>query len=189
MITSHASAACVPTTGTCICATAPQLRAVVAATAQVFGRAIVMPNLQAAGHDDRRGGARIASASAQALPPGSAFEPLMTLYLTDDTSADGNRAREGERVRARGQVLPGGRDDEFRIGRDGARARLPGAGGDGARTASCCRSTAKSPIPTSTCSTASACSSSAQLAAIVRDFPGPAHRARAHHDARRPSRS
>ena len=62
------------------------LRAVVGASARVFGRAIVMPNLRppvmttavAAAYRDR---------ILAALPPGSAFEPLMTLYLTDDTSA------------------------------------------------------------------------------------------------------
>ena len=63
------------------------LRAVLPATAQVFGRAIVMPNLQPpvtttkAALDYR---ARI----VDARPAGSAFEPLMTLYLTDETSAD-----------------------------------------------------------------------------------------------------
>jgi len=62
------------------------LRAVLPATAQVFGRAIVMPNLKPpvtttkAALDYR---ARI----VDALPAGSAFEPLMTLYLTDETSA------------------------------------------------------------------------------------------------------
>jgi len=63
-----------------------QLQAVAGATAQVFGRAIVMPNLKppvtttAAAADYRR---RI----RQALPAGSRFEPLLTLYLTDNTSA------------------------------------------------------------------------------------------------------
>jgi dihydroorotase len=63
------------------------LAAVVGATARVFGRAIVMPNLkppvttvaQAAAYRDRILAAR---------PPGSRFEPLMTLYLTDNTPAD-----------------------------------------------------------------------------------------------------
>ena len=74
------------------------LRAVTSATAQVFRRAIVMPNLRppitttAAARDYRE---RI----RRALPAGSAFEPLMTLYLTDDTSAD-----EIERARASGLV-------------------------------------------------------------------------------------
>ena len=63
-----------------------QLQAVAGATAQVFGRAIVMPNLKppittvAAAADYRR---RI----REALPPGSLFEPLLTLYLTDNMSA------------------------------------------------------------------------------------------------------
>ena len=63
------------------------LRAVAPATAQVFGRAIVMPNLSppiatVAAADEYR--ARI----RRALPAGSRFEPLMTLYLTDETAAD-----------------------------------------------------------------------------------------------------
>jgi dihydroorotase len=62
------------------------LRAVVPATAQVFGRAIVMPNLRppitttaaARAYRDR---------ILAAVPAGNCFTPLMTLYLTDDTSA------------------------------------------------------------------------------------------------------
>ena len=64
----------------------PQMRSVVGATAEVFGRAIVMPNLQppittteaARAYRDR---------IIAALPAGSPFAPLMTLYLTDRTSA------------------------------------------------------------------------------------------------------
>ncbi|OOZ40554.1 dihydroorotase [Solemya pervernicosa gill symbiont] len=60
------------------------MQAVVAHTAERFGRAIVMPNLrppvttteQALAYRDR---------ILKALPEGSAFEPLMTLYLTDNT--------------------------------------------------------------------------------------------------------
>ncbi len=63
------------------------MRSVVGATARQFGRAIVMPNLKAP---------VVTTALAQAyrdrilaaLPAGSAFEPLMTLYLTDNTSPD-----------------------------------------------------------------------------------------------------
>ena len=74
------------------------LRAVLPATAQAFGRAIVMPNLKPpvtttqAALDYR---ARI----LDALPPGSAFQPLMTLYLTDETSA-----QEIARAKASGLV-------------------------------------------------------------------------------------
>jgi dihydroorotase len=60
------------------------MRSVVGATARVFGRAIVMPNLeppvttvaQAAAYRER---------IAAALPSGSHFAPLLTLYLTDNT--------------------------------------------------------------------------------------------------------
>ncbi|WP_334108464.1 dihydroorotase [Methylobacillus sp.] len=63
------------------------LQAVLPDTARRFGRAIVMPNLRppivttvlAREYRER---------ILQALPAGSNFEPLMTLYLTDNTSAE-----------------------------------------------------------------------------------------------------
>jgi dihydroorotase len=63
------------------------LSGVVPHTAHRFGRAIIMPNLQppvttieqARGYRDR---------ILAATPEGSGFEPLMTLYLTDNTSPD-----------------------------------------------------------------------------------------------------
>jgi dihydroorotase len=63
------------------------LEAVVAHTAQRFGRAVVMPNLKppittvaaAAAYRERILAAR---------PTGSSFDPLMTLYLTDATTKD-----------------------------------------------------------------------------------------------------
>jgi dihydroorotase len=62
------------------------MRSVVGATARVFGRAVVMPNLDppvttvaaAAAYRER---------IAAALPLGSRFAPLLTLYLTDNTPA------------------------------------------------------------------------------------------------------
>ncbi len=71
---------------------------VVADSARQFGRAIVMPNLkppvtrvvEAAAYRDRiRQGLQLAEEQGR-LPDGgaAAFEPLMTLYLTDNTSAD-----------------------------------------------------------------------------------------------------
>ncbi|MCB1310523.1 MAG: dihydroorotase [Sedimentitalea sp.] len=63
------------------------LRAVLPETARHFARAIVMPNLvppvvtgaQAAAYRDR---------ILAALPEGMTFEPLMTLYLTEDTNPE-----------------------------------------------------------------------------------------------------
>ncbi|HXU66940.1 MAG TPA: amidohydrolase family protein, partial [Casimicrobiaceae bacterium] len=63
------------------------LAAVLPATASVFGRAIVMPNLKppvtttaaARAYRDR---------IVSALPADSTFEPLLTLYLTDETPPD-----------------------------------------------------------------------------------------------------
>ena len=63
------------------------LSAVAGATAQVFGRAIVMPNLQPPVTTTRAAHA-YRERIRQAIPEGSGFEPLMTLYLTDETSAD-----------------------------------------------------------------------------------------------------
>lgn len=63
------------------------LKAVLPDTAKRFGRAIVMPNL-------RPPVTTVASAIAyrerilQALPAGAQFEPLMTLYLTDNTQPE-----------------------------------------------------------------------------------------------------
>jgi dihydroorotase len=70
------------------------LAAVLPHTARQFGRAIIMPNLkppvtttaQAQAYRER---------ILAALPAGTKFEPLMTLYLTDNTPADEiRRARE-----------------------------------------------------------------------------------------------
>jgi dihydroorotase len=78
----------------------PLMRAVVPDTARVFARAIVMPNLKppittvAAASDYRD---RI----LEALPAGVRFEPLMTLYLTDNTSpAEIRRAADSGFVHA-----------------------------------------------------------------------------------------
>jgi dihydroorotase len=76
------------------------MASVVAATARQFGRAIVMPNLrppivtvaQAMAYRDRIEAAR---------PAGNRFQPLMTLYLTDNTQpAEVEKAAEGDVVKA-----------------------------------------------------------------------------------------
>ena len=72
---------------------------VVPATAARFARAVTMPNLsppvtttaQALAYRER---------VLAAVPPGASFEPLMTLYLTDETSAE-----EIRRAAASGKVL------------------------------------------------------------------------------------
>jgi dihydroorotase len=74
------------------------LEAVVGFTAQRFGRAIVMPNLKPAITTTDMARAyrqRILSA----LPADSRFEPLLTLYLTNTTTAD-----EIDRARAAGFI-------------------------------------------------------------------------------------
>ena len=76
----------------------PALRAVVADTALRFGRAIVMPNLRppvVTVEDARAYRERILAA----LPVGARFEPLMTLYLTDNTAPE-----EIDRAKASGFV-------------------------------------------------------------------------------------
>ncbi len=83
------------------------LSAVVPHTARRFGRAIIMPNLrppvttaeQALAYRDR---------ILAAVPPGMRFEPLMTLYLTDNMSPDEiDRARDSGVVHA-AKLYPAG---------------------------------------------------------------------------------
>ena len=67
------------------------LKAVVGDTARQFGRAIIMPNLKPPVVNADLAGAyrgRIMAALAGAGVEPGAFTPLMTLYLTDNTSAD-----------------------------------------------------------------------------------------------------
>ena len=60
------------------------LSSVLAHTARQFARAIVMPNLKPPVTTVEQAAAYCARIVA-ALPPGASFEPLMTLYLTDNT--------------------------------------------------------------------------------------------------------
>jgi len=60
------------------------MASVLAATARCFGRAIVMPNLRPAVRTTQQA-LHYRERILAALPEGAAFEPLMTLYLTDDT--------------------------------------------------------------------------------------------------------
>ncbi len=78
----------------------PALAAVLADTARRFGRAIVMPNLKPPVRTTREALAYRERILA-ALPPRARFEPLMTLYLTDDTPPEEiTAAKESGRVHA-----------------------------------------------------------------------------------------
>ncbi len=73
---------------------------VLGATGRCFGRAIVMPNLKPPVTTVERAAAYRERILA-AMPADAAFEPLMTLYLTDNTSPDEiRRAAECEFVHA-----------------------------------------------------------------------------------------
>src|SRR4029077_2428144 len=63
------------------------MASVLADSARRFGRAIVMPNLQPAVRTTPPA-LHYRERILAALPEGGAFEPLMTLYLTDDTPAE-----------------------------------------------------------------------------------------------------
>lgn len=63
------------------------LKAVLPDTAFRFARAIVMPNLRPPVNSMALA-AEYRQRILDALPPGANFEPLMTIYLTDNTSAD-----------------------------------------------------------------------------------------------------
>src|SRR5262245_51582114 len=64
-----------------------EMASVLSHTTRAFARAIVMPNLGLPVTDTARAAAYRASI-LEVLPRGSRFEPLMTLYLTDNTSAE-----------------------------------------------------------------------------------------------------
>src|SRR3954470_22522229 len=69
------------------------LRAVIGFTAERFGRAIIMPNLRPPVTTTELAQA-YRKRILESLPAGSAFEPLMTLYLTDRTDpAEVDRAK------------------------------------------------------------------------------------------------
>ncbi|HEX8962612.1 MAG TPA: dihydroorotase [Rhodocyclaceae bacterium] len=74
------------------------LSAVIGDTARRFGRAIVMPNLKPPVTTAAQAAAYRARVVA-ALPAGSAFQPLMTLYLTDNTPPE-----EIDKAKAQGLV-------------------------------------------------------------------------------------
>lgn len=83
----------------------PVMREVVPYTARQFARAIVMPNLTppvttsalAVAYRDR---------IRAAVPQGTAFEPLMTCYLTDTTDADDLARGAGEGVFTAAKIYP-----------------------------------------------------------------------------------
>jgi len=65
----------------------PEMASVLPYTARAFARAVVMPNLAQPVTDTARAGA-YRERILRALPEGARFEPLMTLYLTDNTGAE-----------------------------------------------------------------------------------------------------
>jgi len=76
------------------------LKSVAGATARQFARAIVMPNLAPPVTTTRQAKA-YRERILEALPKASSFEPLMTLYLTDETpAAEIERAKESGFVKA-----------------------------------------------------------------------------------------
>ena len=76
------------------------LKAVLPYTARQFGRAIVMPNLKPPVRTVKEAG-EYRDRILAAIPNGEQFEPLMTLYLTDNTSPDDIfAAKEAQFVKA-----------------------------------------------------------------------------------------
>jgi dihydroorotase len=83
------------------------MQAVLPATAAVFGRAVVMPNIVPPATTT----AAVESYRADildSLPEGSAFEPLMTLYLTDGTDPDDLEKGARDGVLAAAKLYPMG---------------------------------------------------------------------------------
>ena len=145
-----------------------------------------MPNLKPPMTDDRRHSRRTARAFSRRCRPALQFEPLMTLYLTDTTTAGRDPQGGGERVSssARSSIPPARRriptpaspsiDNVWAALEAMAEARPRAAGarrGDRRRR--------------STCSTASTRSSTRCCSRVVERVPRPQGRVRARHDARR----
>ena len=87
-----------------------------------------------AGDDDGARARLPRSASSPRCPPVRRFVPLMTLYLTDNTSPAEIAAAKASGFVHAVKYYPAGRDDPFGCRRHRARARLSRAGGDaGAR--------------------------------------------------------
>ena len=84
-----------------------QLAAVVPFTARQFGRALVMPNLQPPMTTTDALAAYRARILA-AVPAGLAFEPQMTLYLTDSTSPDEIRKAKASGFVVGAKLYPAG---------------------------------------------------------------------------------
>jgi dihydroorotase len=83
------------------------LRAVLPESARHFGRAIVMPNLVppvVTGEQARAYRERIMSA----LPEGSTFRPLMTLYLTEDTDPEDVALAHADGIATAVKLYPAG---------------------------------------------------------------------------------
>ena len=83
------------------------LKAVLPFTARQMGRAVIMPNLKppvASVADALAYRARIEAA----LPEGSTFEPLMTLYLTDNTTPDDVRGAKASGFVHAAKLYPAG---------------------------------------------------------------------------------
>ena len=99
------------------------LRAVLPESARHFARAIIMPNLVppvVRGDDARAYRDRIRAA----LPDGMAFEPLMTLYLTEATDPDDVAAAHAEGLVKAVKLYPAGATTNSQSGvRDFARIR------------------------------------------------------------------
>ena len=106
------------------------LAAVLPATTRQFRRAIIMPNLKPPVRTVAEAAAyreRILAALAQAAPVGASaapveFEPLMTLYLTDNTPPDEiKRVKDSGFVKAL-KYYPAGattnRSEERRVGKE-----------------------------------------------------------------------
>ncbi len=81
------------------------LRTVLMASAAVFGRAIIMPNLRPPVTTAARA-AEYRQEILAALTPGTTFTPLMTCYLTDQTAPDDLAAGHGDGIFTAAKLYP-----------------------------------------------------------------------------------
>ena len=146
------------------------MRAVVADSARRFARAIVMPNLKppvtttalALAYRER---------ILEALPGGAGFQPLMTLYLTDNTTRRRSNEPSASGCGVRSQVLSGRGDHQLGLRRDRRAPLRRDLAGDVGRRHAVAGARGSDGSATSTCSTASGCSSSGCSPRWLSGFP------------------
>lgn len=91
------------------------MRAVLPFTSELYGRAIMMPNLKPP-VTTVKGAVAYRERILDCMPPGHRFEPLMTLYLTDNTELSEIRLGKNEGIISAVKLYPAGATTNSELG-------------------------------------------------------------------------